>query len=130
MKFLIDNALSPDVAVSLRLAGHDAAHVRDRGIQHADDETVFACATTEERIIVSADTDFGRILARRALKKPSVIIFGRGVERRPERQVALLLGNLPGVADALEAGSVATFEQTRIRIHVLPLLGNPATPGR
>jgi predicted nuclease of predicted toxin-antitoxin system len=125
LKFLVDNALSPVVAVALVRAGHDAAHVRDRSIQHADDETVFACAAQEGRIIVSADTDFGQILARRTAKEPSVILFRRGTERRPERQVALLLKNLPGIVDALESGSVVTFEQHRIRIHSLPLLGSP-----
>jgi predicted nuclease of predicted toxin-antitoxin system len=128
LKFLIDNALSPEVATALNRAGYDATHVRDKGIRHADDETVFDCAASEGRVIVSADTDFGQILARRALQKPSVILFRRGTERLPERQVALLLRNLPGIVDELESGSVVTFEQKRIRIHALPLLGGPDDP--
>jgi len=124
LKFLIDNALSPDVATALNRVGHDAVHVRDRGIRDSDDETVFDCAAREGRVIVTADTDFGQILARRNVNRPSLIIFRRRTERRPERQVALLLRNLPGIVDALADGSVVTFEQIRIRIRGLPLAGS------
>jgi len=37
LRFLVDNALSPRFASALSGAGHDVAHVRDRGLHQADD---------------------------------------------------------------------------------------------
>ena len=124
MRFLIDSPLSPVLAEALRLSGHDAVHVRDLGLQAAEDLDLFRRAAAEECTIVSADTDFGTLLALTRESKPSVVIFRRSTDRRPARQIELLLENLATIEAALGRGAIVVFEDTRVRIRHLPIAGD------
>jgi predicted nuclease of predicted toxin-antitoxin system len=118
MKFLLDNALSPRVGELLRDAGHDAVHVRSLNLQAASDDELFALAKNDSRILISADTDFGAILAVRRESRPSVILFRGRAPRRPARQAALLIANLPNLMDDLERGAIVSIVEHRIRITI------------
>ena len=121
MRFLVDNALSPVLATLLSRAGHDALHVRTIELQRAEDIVIFDKAAAEDRIVVSADTDFGALLAARNVQKPSVIQFRGPGSRKPDALSRAILSNLSQLADALERGSIVTFEPSRIRVRTLPI---------
>ncbi len=121
MRFLIDQCLSADFASALTAAGHDVTHLRDLGMQRAKDPDVLDLARAEQRVLVSADTDFGTLLVRIGATRPSVILFRRTSGRRPSDQAALLLANLVQITDALEVGSIAVLEETRLRVRRLPI---------
>lgn len=123
MRFLIDNALSPTLVKPLRDLGHDAVHVGTLGLAGATDEELFDLASNDDRVIVSADTDFGTLLAKRTAAKPSVVLFRAETTRVPSLQIELLKANLPVITEALLQGAMVVFDGKRIRIRYLPLLG-------
>jgi predicted nuclease of predicted toxin-antitoxin system len=122
LKFLIDNALSPIFSKQMQFNGFDSIHVRDLNMQQCPDEEIFDYAQEEERIIVSADTDFGTILALRNERFPSVIIFRRTRNLRPIELVEILFINLKQIEDSLKKGSIVIIEDGRIRIRYLPIM--------
>lgn len=111
----------PRLAEVLTDAGHDAVHVQTAIAVDAADEAIFEHARLDQRVIVTADTDFGDLLAQRAATEPSVILFRRRTGRRPGEQANLLVEHLDTVGPDLDEGAVVVIEQARIRVRTLPL---------
>jgi predicted nuclease of predicted toxin-antitoxin system len=121
MKFLIDNNLSPLLAQHLAAAGHDAVHLREYGLQAAPDPVVLARTRTESRVLVSADTDFGTLLAREKATQPSVLLIRRIAGRRAADQASIILANLETIEHDLDAGAVVVLTDDSLRIRRLPI---------
>lgn len=119
MRWLVDNALSPELADLLAAAGHDAVHVRAVNLHRAEDSAVLKAAADEKRVLISADTDFGGLLTLGLAKGPSVVLFRHGAPRRSSEQAALLLANLETVAVDLVTGAIVVIQKDRLRVRRL-----------
>ena len=121
MKILVDESLSARVARLLAVAGHDAVHVGDLGLLGALDEAVLDAAQTDDRVLVSADTDFGELLAIGAFTKPSVVLVRRS-PHAVEDQAELLLRCLDAAGEELVNGAIVVLTPTRLRVRSLPIV--------
>jgi predicted nuclease of predicted toxin-antitoxin system len=121
MRLLLDANLSPRVAHHLRSAGFDATHVCDVGLLTATDDEIFDQAATEGLVVVTADSDFGTLLALRRSTTPSVVHLRQVAELPPDAHTALLVANLHAIADDLDRGAIASLSPTRLAIRDLPI---------
>lgn len=93
MRFLADMGVSRSVVEWLRASGHDAVHLRDRGLERLADSGVFALAVQESRVLLTFDLDFGEIMAFGGGPTTGVILsdcktLGRRVFRRGSQSVS------------------------------------------
>jgi predicted nuclease of predicted toxin-antitoxin system len=123
VRFLVDNALSFRVAEELKKGGHDAVHVLDYKMGGAEDLAIFQRAASEDRVIVSTDTDCGTILAQQKTSKPSVILLRWPLLRDAVDQATVILANLPNIHTDLETGAVVIIEPSQLRVRRLPVGG-------
>jgi len=121
VKFLVDQNLSPTLVALLRTAGHDVVHTGDIDLAMADDRDIVKTAAQQDRVIVSADTDFGTLLAESGATSPSVVLLRLRSPRRARQLAELLLANLDAVVDDLDSGAIVVLEDERIRVRRLPI---------
>lgn len=121
MRLLLDANLSPRVARSLRSAGFEAIHVADLDLLTATDDEIFDQAVAEGLVVVTADSDFGALLAMRRTSNPSVVHLRHVSELVVEAHTDLLVANLPKIAEDLERGAIVSLSPTRLAVRDLPL---------
>lgn len=124
MRFLVDANLSPRVATWLSGEGFESIHVGDVDLLTATDQAILDYAAANGLVIISADSDFGELLAvSRGAVRPSVVLLRSADRLTPDQQAAILVANLAAVADELKTGALVSIARGRVRIRSLPILG-------
>src|SRR5262245_9349546 len=77
-RMIVDECMSPRVVPALCEMGHDAIHVRDRGMLQADDHVVWRLAIDEDRFVCTINGAHFRRLAAASIIHPGVVIFPNG----------------------------------------------------
>ena len=80
-------------------------------MQAASDEAILLRAREEHRVVVSADSDPGAILAAQETECPSFILFREPNLLSASDYVDMLLPVLPMLEPELTTGCVASFEE-------------------
>jgi predicted nuclease of predicted toxin-antitoxin system len=117
MRFLLDENLSPKVSEPLRAAGRDVTIAREVGLRTATDQVVIQTARREARVVVSADTDFGAILALSGAATPSFVVVRRPrTAGKMSRQHSSRTTSRPPSLTS-PAGAIVVLGETTLRIH-------------
>jgi len=123
MKFLIDMPVSPKLVKTLEQRGHAAVHAQEIGLAGAEDSEIVSRARQEARIIVTADLDFGQLLALSNADGPGVILFRGG--NYSEREMRELLERvLNSVENTVLPHAICVIDKNRVRVTRLPLKRN------
>ncbi len=88
MRFIVDECTGPSVARWLTTNGHDVVSVSDETPGITDSE-VLSRASSEDRILITNDRDFGELIFRDARPHRGVV-FLRLEDERPANKVRVL----------------------------------------
>lgn len=115
MKVKLDENMPNALADLLQQAGHEAITVVEEGISGCNDPSVIAAAFSEERMLITFDTDFGDIRQYPIGTHYGIIVFRLGDQRWAHlKEVAQRLLD-SGVMERL-SGGLAIIDENRIRI--------------
>jgi predicted nuclease of predicted toxin-antitoxin system len=117
MRLLADENMPGPVVAALRKAGHDVFWIKE-SMPGADDPVVLDLAQQQERIVVTADTDFGALAFRAGLPAQCGIVLIRLDWTDPDTDNQTVVGALTSREDW--SGLFAVVESDRVRVRPLP----------
>lgn len=119
MRFLVDECFPARLVLVLRNNGHDVSWANEV-CRSQPDEVVLAIATSEGRIVITEDKDFGNLTVRDG--HPAVGVVISQVDRFPggiEEAIGALCDHVESLGSSL-IGSLTVIEPERVRQRALP----------
>ncbi len=104
----------------LETYGHEGVHAHQIGKDHAPDEELLTLARQEDRIIITADLDFPRMLALTLAEGSGLILF-RGGNYSDVEMRQLLARVLQEVPSEILNKSISVVDDRQVRVTTLPL---------
>ena len=117
MRILIDENVSRGVASALADAGHEIELVAEC-LRSADDRQVLAHAISIKAVLVTFDSDFGRMIFAESHPSPRAVIFLRSPPPSPAETIRRILRVLASDAPRID-GHFVSVDLTS-RYHPLP----------
>lgn len=117
MRFLVDQNVPLDVVEGLRAEGHDISWAQT-DYPGADDEMLLEIAQSEERVVITFDTDFGTLAFHRNLPASSGVILFRLTLVSPVAVAEAVLETIRSREDW--EGHFSVVDDTQIRMRSLP----------
>jgi predicted nuclease of predicted toxin-antitoxin system len=114
MKFLIDRCVGRRLAEWLSSDGHDSVYSTALGPDPGD-LALLQRAVSEKRILVTIDTDFGRLVYRGGEVHCGIV---RLPDVRVNRRVQLMRIVIERYGPQLEKGAIVTVRGEKIRVSV------------
>lgn len=117
MRFLADENVPGPAVAALRERGHDVLSIKE-SMPGADDSAILDLAQREQRVVVTADTDFGELAFRSGLPAQCGIVLIRLDWTDPDADNQAVATALASRGDW--SGIFAVVERDRVRIRRLP----------
>jgi len=117
MRILANENVPGPVVAALRHAGHDVLWIKE-SLVGAPDPQVLARAQTEQRVVLTADLDFGELAFRSGLPAECGVILIRLDWQQPSSDNLAIVTALASRDDW--SGVFAVIERDRVRVRPLP----------
>lgn len=120
LEFLANMNISPLTVEKLREHGWNIIRVSEIMDKKSPDLEILAYAREHNKVIITQDLDFSRLLAVGRYSKPSVINLRLEIAN-PDRVANRIIDVVTAMEEELKAGLVVSVDETTARYQNLPL---------
>ena len=120
MKVLVDMNLSPAWVSFLAESGFEVVHWADIGPDNSSDSELMQWAAEHDHIVLTADLDFGAILAATERNRPSIVPVRSDI-LTPRSIGSVVLAAIRQTRQELLDGAIVSIDPGRARLRILPL---------